>query len=271
FTEEDSDKAIVEYSLKIGFPLVIKPTFESRGKGVVTNIQNETELNDSIEYVRTKLNYSNIIVERFVEGVDYRIYVAGEKVLAATKRLPAFVVGDGQSSIETLIEEKNKERKANPYLARKTIEFNQELFKYVTQQGYILQGIPEQNEVVYLKGQDNTAADGEPTDVTDEITPEIREIATRAVKAIPGLSHAGVNIIVQNNTPTVIKLNATADLAMHIFPLHGDPRNVPEGIIDYYFPETIGMAKDRTQIYFDYKKIRELFVSKIVKEAVVPE
>src|SRR5699024_11193611 len=105
----------------------------------------------------------------------------------------------------------------------------------------------------------------------DEITPEIREIATRAVKAIPGLSHAGVNIIVQNNTPTVIKLNATADLAMHIFPLHGDPRNVPEGIIDYYFPETIGMAKDRTQIYFDYKKIRELFVSKIVKEAVVPE
>src|SRR5699024_11373400 len=109
-----------------------------------------------------------VLVERFVDGVDYRIYVAGDKVLAARKRLPAFVVGDGESSIEKLVEEKNNQRKENPYLSKKTIAFDQDLFQSIKKQGHILQGIPELNELVYLKGQSNIAAGGEPIDVTDE-------------------------------------------------------------------------------------------------------
>ncbi len=271
FTEEDNDEAILKYGMDLGFPLVIKPICGSLGKGVVTNIQNETELKDSIRYVRSELSYPDVLVERFVDGVDYRIYVAGDKVLAATKRLPAFVVGDGESSIEKLVEEKNNQRKENPYLSKKTIAFDQDLFQSIKKQGHILQGIPELNELVYLKGQSNIAAGGEPIDVTDEISPEVKNIAIQAVKAIPGLEHAGVDVIVSNNHPTVIEINATADIGMHVFPLHGESRNVPEGIIDYYFPETKGMAQDRTQIFFDYKKIRELFVSKIVQEAVIPD
>lgn len=271
FSETAKDEEIVASVATIGYPLVVKPTFGSLGKGVVTNIQTEEELRNRLKYVRTELNYPDILVERFIVGTDYRIYVAGEKVIAATKRLPANVIGDGTSTTGDLIDAKNIVRKENPYLSTKLIEVNEEMIEYLNKKGYTLQSIPPKSEVVFLKGQSNVAAGGDPIDATDDIPTTVQAVAINAVKAIPGMHHAGVDVIVEDNRAEVIEINATADICMHIFPLQGESRNVAEGIIDYYFPETLGKASGRTQIYFDYKKVKELMQGMLVQQIKIAD
>src|SRR5690625_3117271 len=272
FTPDVLEDEIVESVSSLNFPLVVKPTFGSLGKGVTTNIQNGAELRKAIKNVREQYDYSDIIVEHFFKGNDYRIYVVGDKVLAATKRIPANVIGDGVSSIEKLIDEKNENRKENAYLTRKQIEINKEMVNYINNESYTLESIPKKDELVFLKGQSNISAGGDPIDKTEEITPEIEEIAVNAVKSIPGLFHAGVDVLINDNgEATVIEINATADISMHVFPLKGAPINIASGIIDYYFPETKGIAEDKMKIYFDYRDINHLQLKGLMKEIQISD
>lgn len=272
FTSDVPEDEIVESVSSLNYPLVVKPTFGSLGKGLTTNIQTETELRKAIKNAREQYDYSDIIVERFFTGMDYRIYVVGDKVLAATKRIPANVIGDGVNTIQNLFKKKNERRKENAYLSWKQIEINQDLIHYINNESYTLESIPKKDEIVFLKGQSNISAGGDPIDKTEEITLEIEMIAVNAVKSIPGLAHAGVDVLMNDaGEATVIEINATSDISMHVFPLRGEPRNIASGIIDYYFPETKGMAVDGTKIYFDYQKINELQEKGLMKEIQITD
>src|SRR5699024_10657241 len=106
-----------------------------------------------------------------------------------------------------------------------------------------LSDVPDKDEIVYLKGESNISAGGDSVDVTDNIRSEVREVAIEAVKAIPGLNHAGVDMIVNEKDAVVIEINSTGSTALHTFPLYGESQNVAEKIIDYYFPETKDIDK----------------------------
>src|SRR5699024_6849108 len=97
------------------------------------------------------------------------------------------------------------------------------------------------------------------------------KIAIEAIKSIPGLIHAGVDVIAGDSSPVVIEINATADISMHIFPMNGTPRNVPEYIMDYYFPETKCVSEERTRIYFDYRPIRKILRNKFAQEIALTD
>lgn len=107
YSQDTSVDEIVQDALTIDFPLVVKPNFGSLGKGVTTDIKNKSELKAAIQHVRD-LDYGDVVIERFVQGVDYRIYVVDNQVVGAIKRVPANVVGDGQHTIEQLIKQKMK-------------------------------------------------------------------------------------------------------------------------------------------------------------------
>lgn len=271
YTEDVPDAAIIKDADSIGFPLVIKPTFGSLGKGVIVDIQSRDMLETSLQRVRSELGYPDIIVEQFYEGDDARIYVLGNRVLAATKRIPAHVIGDGRSTIKELIEAKNNDRKENPYLASKLIDMDADLSYYLKVHGYALDHVVSEGETIYVRGQSNVASGGDPIDITDQISNAEKEVAIRAAKAIPGFVHGGVDVLLNGNKTSVIEINGTSDICLHMFPTLGEPRNVPEGIIDYYFPETKGRAKERTKVYFNYKTIRQLFLNCDVKDLTVPD
>ncbi|WP_163969616.1 acylphosphatase [Oceanobacillus halotolerans] len=270
FYQQERDEAILNEALSLGFPLVVKPTYGSLGKGVITNIRTKEKLLESITYVRDELGFTDLIIERFVQGDDVRVYVVGDSVLGAVKRVPANVVGDGIHSIEDLIKEKNKAKKTNPHLSTRLIKTNDQLTKYLQDQQLSLQDVPAKDEVIYLNGKSNISAGGDSIDVTDELPATIKEIAVQAVQAIPDLKHAGLDLIMDDDQATVIEINATAGIALHIFPLYGKRRNIPAGIIDYYFPETKGLADQRKQIYFDYKTILRLLRSHVAQQLEVP-
>src|SRR5699024_7652863 len=109
--ENDEIVKKIKQDISLSFPLVIKPTDGTGGKGVIANIRNIKEFEENLNYVRDTLGYKNVIVEEHFHGEDYRVYVVGNEAVAATKRISPNVIGDGVSTIADLIKEKNNQRK----------------------------------------------------------------------------------------------------------------------------------------------------------------
>ncbi|WP_042143745.1 acylphosphatase [Paucisalibacillus sp. EB02] len=260
FTETEANEEIIKYANALGYPVVLKPTDGSFGKGVIANITSSGELEYSLEYVRSDLNFRDVILERFVTGDDYRIYVVDDQVVGAIKRIPPNVTGDGVNTIRALIQLKNEERSLNPRLISCPIEINQELTNFIGRKGYTLDSILSQNEPLFLSSISNVSLGGDPVDVLDELPEQVKRNAVNAIKAVPGLIHAAVDIMYDENSPnstsgTVIELNPTAQLGGILYPVKGKSRDVPAAIIDYYFPETKGVLENKGKTYFDFHDV----------------
>lgn len=262
FNEQSTDEEIIEFSRTLNYPIVCKPTDASLGMGVVTNLQNEAEFIEALNYVRHELEYDEIIVEEHAKGKEYRFYVVEDKVIAVYNRIPANITGDGIHTIEELINLKNYERRQNARLNSCLIHTDNEIIDFINEKGYELTSIPKQGEYILLREKTNVSIGGDPIDVTDEIDDELKQIAIDTVKAIPGLYHAGVDIIVndvegEERTAVVLEINATAQIGGILFPLRGKARNIPAAIIDYYFPETKEIDTSKSKVYFDMSTILE--------------
>jgi cyanophycin synthetase len=274
FAAEINDEDILAYADTLTFPVVLKPTNGNLGKGVISNITSKELLADALVHVRQELNYPEVIVEQFMTGEEYRIYILDGQVLAATNRIPANVIGDGKNSIKELILLKNKERRKNPNFKNRSIKIDQEVEKHVKAAGYTLDSILQDGERLFLRAKSNISTGGEPIDVTDELTEEIKNIAINTGRAVEGLVQGGIDVIVnkENNTGSVIEINTRPGIGLHLFPMEGIGRDLPKAIIDYYFPETIPSHMDelRRALYFDFDLIFSALKSGMVDEIVVP-
>lgn len=270
FTSETPVEEVTEAIFEKNGPFVLKPTFGSLGKGVTTNIQTKEFFKESLEYIKSTFDYTDFIAEQHIEGDDIRVYVVGDEIAAATKRTSANVTGDGESSIEALISIKNEVRKRNPHTVTRLIKIDDRMKRYLNKQNLQLSDVPDQGETVYLKGESNISAGGDSIDVTDSIRPEVKKVAVAAVKAIPGLHHAGVDMIVNAEEAVVIEINSTGSTALHTFPLYGESQNVAEKIIDYYFPETKNQTRSN-KLYFDYKIILKQLRSNSIKQIEITD
>ncbi|MEI3599709.1 MULTISPECIES: acylphosphatase [unclassified Oceanobacillus] len=275
FAPDATNEEIITYCKQIGYPLVVKPTNASLGNGVITNIRTDEELLKALHYVRVQLNYPEIIVEQFVVGKEYRFYVVDDQVIAVYNRIPANIVGDGEHTIEELIDLKNQWRKKNARLNSCLIHMDNEILDFITEAGYTLESVPEKGKLIYLREKTNVSSGGDPIDVTDTIADEYKQIAIDALKAIPGFIHGGVDIIVNegkdiDEAAVVLELNPTAQIGGALFPLEGKARDIPKAIIDYYFPETIDKVDTTTSmIYFDLVTILEPLENRTALEVEV--
>ena len=255
FTSSHTNNDIISQVDEIGFPLIIKPTYGTLSKGVILNIKNKNELALALEEVRVKMGYKNIIVERYFDGDDIRLYVVKNKVVAAIRRVPAKVKGDGQKTIQELIEIKNDSRITNPYLNARRIKINQETRTILQKQGYELNSVLEENITILVKNKSTMSQGVDLFDITDTITKNVKEMAVNTIHSLPNMEHGSVDMLFDGKQAYVIEVNASANISLHMFPTEGKPRNVMGAIIDYYFPETIGKAELHKNMYFDYLDI----------------
>ena len=259
----DADiEEIVNYASQLGYPVVLKPTIGSFGRGVVTDIQDADKLRESIIDVRANYNYSDIIVEKHIYGQEYRLYVVDDQVVGAINRKPPYIIGDGINTIFNLIEMENEKREKNPRLVSCLIKIDQEIKNYIKAAGYSLDSIPEKGEQIVLRGRSNISIGGVPVDVLDELSDSVKSTAVNALRAIPGLPHGAVDLKVDENKTeedfaVVLELNPTAQIGSLLFPWKGQARDIPKAIIDYYFPETINTYTEREKIYFDFVDVLE--------------
>lgn len=267
FSQDATDEQILQYANELGYPVVIKPTDGSFGRGVMSDLTSEEEFKHALDYVRNELDEKNIIVEKHIDGNDYRLYVVGDEVVGAILRIPPNVTGDGINSIDALIDIENRERGLNPRLATTLIQINKELVDYIGRSGYTLESIPDKGEIIYLSDKSNISIGGDPIDVLDELSAEMKQLAVDGLHAIPGLTHGAVDLMIEiaddgQEHGYIIELNPTAQLGGILFPLKGKPRDVPKAIIDYYFPETKDVQTDKEKIYFDYYDVLEPLISR---------
>ena len=226
---------------EIGMPVVIKPRDGSQGKGVTVNLTDRNQIKAAYHVASERS--SNVLVERYISGHDYRLLVVGRKLIAAARRDPPQVVGDGVHSIAQLVEQVNSsplrsEGHAN-LLTR--IHLDEISLAYLATQGFNPASIPDKGKLVTLRNNANLSTGGTATDVTDEIHPDIAECAVMTAR-MTGIDICGIDVICSSlSRPlgeqggAVIEVNAAPGLRMHLQPSYGKPRAVGEAIIDHLF------------------------------------
>lgn len=261
FDEDSTDDDILAFAKTMKFPIVFKPTDGNAGNGVFANIESLEELEDIIPYVREELEFKEVMVEDYIPGKEYRIFVIEDRVLGGMIRRPASLLGDGQHTIKELIHQANEIRMTNPHLTSRLIKVDREIRSILKRKGFKLSTVPENGERIYLREKSNLSKGGDAIDVTDKLTDNLKSIARNVGKAIPGLKHYGVDMIVdeKKDTGVILEVNTRPGFGGHLFPMEGKPRDFAKEIIDYYFPET--KDRGRSWLYFDFDSALEPIIN----------
>ena len=235
-----------EFAQGLAGAAVVKPTRLARGRGVTTDIRAYEDFrvawDKAFDAYRSNSRGRQVIVEEFFTGDDFRCFVVGGRFISATQRRRPQVIGDGVSTVKSLIESKNEVRAEHPTLHTYPIPTDIVLLDQLRASGLGLDYVPEAEEVVVLRRTSNLSGGGDSVDMTDVIHPAFRDIAVRAVDAIPGMGYMGVDIIATTITepPTsanhVVTEVETSPGPMTDFPVVGAPRDMAGSILDYYFP-----------------------------------
>ena len=236
--EEDLEEVIK----KIGYPIVIKPLDGNHGKGASINVKKWEDAVTGLAYAK---NYSRrVIVEKFITGFDFRVLIIDHKLVAAAKREPAHVKGDGTQTIQQLIDETNQDprRGYGHENVLTQIDVDRDTLDLLEKLGYTLETVPNRGEIVYLKSTANLSTGGTSVDVTDMMHPENIFLCERISRVI-GLDVCGIDIMAENltqplkeNGGCILEVNAAPGFRMHLAPSEGLPRNVAAPVIDMLYP-----------------------------------
>jgi cyanophycin synthetase len=227
-----------------GFPIVIKPLDGNHGRGITLDIDSMAVAEEAYDAASAASKTRSVIVERYYPGRDHRVLVVNNQVVAVAERIPAHVVGDGQSTIAELIEQTNQDpRRGSGHdnvLTR--IELDRTSWQLLERKGYTVETVLSAGEICYLRATANLSTGGIAVDRTDDIHPENVWLAQRVAKLI-GLDIAGIDIVTSDISQplrevggVVVEVNAAPGLRMHLAPSIGVPRNVAEPILDMLFP-----------------------------------
>ncbi|MBF6611362.1 MAG: cyanophycin synthetase [Chryseobacterium sp.] len=238
-TDNDGLERVIR---KIGFPLVLKPLDGNHGRGQTINVQDWETAKEGLVYAQTISH--KVIVERYVTGFDYRVLVINHKMVAAARRVPAHIVGDGLATIQELIdlENQNPRRGYGHENALTEINIDKDTVELLGKLEYSLETIPQKGETVYLKSTANLSTGGTSIDVTDMVHPENITMCERISKII-GLDVCGIDIMAENLTQplkesggVILEVNAAPGFRMHLAPSEGLPRNVAGPVVDMLYP-----------------------------------
>lgn len=238
YDEEDLEDAV----RKVGYPIVLKPVSGNHGRGATINITNWEDAKEAL--VAAKRVSRGVICERFITGFDFRLLVINYKLVAAAKRTPAAVTGDGKQTIQQLIDEVNRDPRRG-YGHEKVltaIKVDEMTLNILKDKGHELSDVLPEGQILYLKSTANLSTGGTATDITDLVHPYNVFMAERIARVV-GLDICGIDIMapdlftpIRENGGAILEVNAAPGFRMHIAPTDGLPRNVAEPVIDMLFP-----------------------------------
>jgi cyanophycin synthetase len=225
----------------IGTPVVVKPRDGNQGKGVTVNISTREEI-EAAFHNAAKFR-DEVMVERFLPGSDYRLLVVGDKLVAAARREPPLVIGDGQHTVSELVERVNADpRRGEGHSTSLTkIRFDEVALARLKDQGLNAQSVPGKGVRVILRNNANLSTGGTATDVTDDVHPEVAARAIAAAQMV-GLDVCGVDIVcesvlrpLEDQCGGVVEVNAAPGLRMHLQPSYGKGRDVGKAIMSMLY------------------------------------
>lgn len=227
---------------RIGYPVVIKPLDGNHGRGVTVNITSEDGIAAAFETADAE--GSAVVVETMLQGDDHRLLVVNGQLVAAARRVPGHVKGDGRHTIAELVDIVNQDprRGVGHENVLTRLELDDQAKRLLEEKGYTAETVPDEGEEVYLRKTANISTGGTAVDVTDTIHPDNKLMAERAMRAI-GLDVGAVDFLTTDITKSyretgggICEINAGPGLRMHIAPSEGTPRDVGGAIMDMLFP-----------------------------------
>ena len=230
-------------ALEIGLPVVIKPKDGNQGKGVTVNVTTRAQLEAG--YTTALQFRADILVERYLPGNDFRLLVIGDKLIAAARRDPPIVVGDGVSTVRQLVDTVNLDpRRGNGHATSLTkIRFDDIALASLAKQGYAADSVAPIGQRVILRNNANLSTGGTATDVTDDVHPEVAERVIAAAHMV-GLDICGVDLVcdsvlkpIEEQNGGIVEVNAAPGLRMHLSPSFGKGRAVGEAIVSTLFAD----------------------------------
>lgn len=228
---------------EIGFPVVVKPQFGNQGRGVAARLMTREQV--AAAYEPALREGGPVLVEKYAPGNDYRVLVVGGRVVAAARREPAHVVGDGVHTVAQLVDIVNQDPRRGEHhgtvLSR--IHLDDIALSVLAEQGMSPESVPATGVVVSIRRNANLSTGGTAIDVTDRVHPEVAARAVEAARVI-GLDIAGIDILatdisrpLEEQGAIVVEVNASPGLRMHLQPSAGVSRPVGEAIMSTLFPE----------------------------------
>ena len=226
---------------EIGGLVVVKPRDGNQGKGVAVKLRTEKEVKAAFR-VAAEIS-DDVMVERYLPGHDYRFLVIGDKLVAAARREPPLVIGDGKRTIRELVDHVNSDpRRGTGHATSLTkIRFDEIALATLANQGFDAESVPAKGKRVILRNNANLSTGGTATDVTDDVHPEVAERAIAAARNI-GLDICGVDVVCENvlepleaQSGGIVECNAAPGLRMHLQPSYGKGRPVGEAIVGNMF------------------------------------
>lgn len=233
----------------VGYPLVIKPIDGNHGRGITVDIQNYEDA--VVAFHAAKEVSRRVIVEKYITGEDYRLLVINNVLVAAAKRTPAHVIGDGKSTVQELVDKVNEDpRRGYGHENVLTMITINDLTKTIIKDaGYTVDSVIPEGEMLILKDTANLSTGGTAEDVTDIVHPANVSMAERISKIID-LDICGIDVMTSDITKplsetggAVLEVNAGPGFRMHLAPTTGLPRNVAAPVVDKLFPTQAGTGR----------------------------
>ncbi len=231
-----------EVAQQIGLPVTVKPSDGNHARGVTLELTREADIRAA--FALAEPEGSEVIVERFVEGVEHRLLVVGGKVVAACKGETVSVTGNGKSTLRELVELENRDprRGIEQEYPLSPIDVDAPAVQLeLRRQDVTPDSVIEPGRSILLQRNGNMAID-----CTDEVHPDVAYYAQLAARIV-GLDIAGMDMVLKDVSQpmkpqggAILEVNAGPGLLMHLKPTSGTPRPVGMAIVDHLFPRTEG-------------------------------
>ncbi len=239
-----SDREAVRAARTIGYPVVLKPLDANHGRGVSINLVEDEQVKTAYQVARENARGRSVLVESFIEGMDHRMLVVNDELVAVAKRVPGHVKGDGKSTIAELIDIVNEDPRRGigheKVLTR--LELDHQAERLMEKADFDPSTVLPEGEVFFLRSTANLSTGGTAIDLTDIVHPDNREMAVRAVQSV-GLDIGGVDFLSSDITQSykdvggaIVEVNAAPGFRMHLAPSEGEPRDVSGKVMDMLFP-----------------------------------
>jgi len=236
----DSASAKGEFLYFKGKAVVIKPKLTNFGLGI-TILKSNEDISIFNRAVDIAFEFdSSILIEEFIEGKEFRIFVMADEVVGILHRVPANVTGNGLHTIRELVIEKNKDpmRGKGYHTPLEKIQLGEAELMFLKAQDRDFETVPFENETIYLRENSNISTGGDSIDFTDDIPESYKQIAVKAAQALD-VRITGLDMIIPDYTQeatednyAIIELNFNPAIHIHCHPYKGVNRRLNEKLLD---------------------------------------
>ena len=185
------------YSIEdVRFPAIIKPIDGTGGKGV-KKVNKREDIPNS----------SNLIIEEFIPGLRHRVLVSNDNVFSVLRLHPPSIIGDGVSSIEKLMKEKDKIREGDLSYGNMRAE-----------KGINKKRIPKKEEVVQIHLQARRLYGSDIEEIAGSVSNEFKTFCIESVRAINTFPFLALDVMFDGKELTFLEANSQPHLTQHYYP-----------------------------------------------------